>query len=59
VIESQWLQIGEVGQISQLSVKTIRYYEELGLLAPSVTRSPSTVSHTIAIRIPSLSSVRI
>lgn len=33
------LKIGEVATSSGLSVKTIRYYEELGLLAPNVIRS--------------------
>lgn len=35
------LKIGEVASLSGLSVKTIRYYEELGLLAPTVGRSES------------------
>ncbi|HIK14339.1 MAG TPA: heavy metal-responsive transcriptional regulator [Leptolyngbyaceae cyanobacterium M33_DOE_097] len=34
-----FLKIGEVAQESGLPVKTIRYYEEIGLLAPSVERS--------------------
>lgn len=35
------LKIGEVAARSGLSVKTVRYYEELGLLAPSVRRAKS------------------
>lgn len=35
------LKIGEVATSSGLSVKTIRYYEQLGLLAPNVIRSDS------------------
>ena len=35
----QLLKIGEVAASSGLSVKTIRYYEEIGLLAPTVERS--------------------
>ncbi|MGK7872857.1 MAG: heavy metal-responsive transcriptional regulator [Xenococcaceae cyanobacterium] len=35
------LKIGEVATEIGLSVKTIRYYEELGLLVPSVQRSKS------------------
>ena len=35
------LKIGEVADKSGLSVKTIRYYEELGLLVPSVERASS------------------
>ena len=35
------LKIGEVAQQSGLSVKTIRYYEEIGLLTPTVQRSLS------------------
>jgi MerR family transcriptional regulator, copper efflux regulator len=35
------LKIGEVATESGLPVKTIRYYEELGLLIPSVQRSKS------------------
>jgi MerR family transcriptional regulator, copper efflux regulator len=35
----QRLKIGEVSAISGLPVKTIRYYEEIGLLAPTVERS--------------------
>jgi MerR family transcriptional regulator, copper efflux regulator len=33
--------IGEVASFSGLPVKTIRYYEELGLLSPVVTRASS------------------
>jgi MerR family transcriptional regulator, copper efflux regulator len=33
------LKIGEVATSSGLSVKTIRYYEQLGLLSPNVSRS--------------------
>jgi MerR family transcriptional regulator, copper efflux regulator len=35
------LKIGEVAAQSNLPVKTIRYYEELGLLIPSVQRTES------------------
>ncbi|MEP0912910.1 heavy metal-responsive transcriptional regulator [Leptolyngbya sp. GB1-A1] len=35
------LKIGEVAETSQLPIKTIRYYEELGLLTPTVSRSGS------------------
>ncbi len=35
------LKIGEVAASSDLSIKTIRYYEEIGLLAPTVSRSES------------------
>ena len=35
------LKIGEVAYLSGLSVKTIRYYEDIGLLAPTVERSSS------------------
>lgn len=38
-IATQELKIGEVASQSGLSVKTIRYYDELGLLTPSVKRS--------------------
>lgn len=38
---NQWLKIGEVASNSNLSVKTIRYYDDIGLLAPSVKRSSS------------------
>jgi MerR family copper efflux transcriptional regulator len=36
-----WLKIGEVANLSGMSVKTIRYYEQIGLLAPTTTRSES------------------
>jgi MerR family transcriptional regulator, copper efflux regulator len=36
---SQLLKIGEVANSSGLSVKTIRYYAEIGLLTPTVQRS--------------------
>ncbi|WP_254721727.1 MerR family transcriptional regulator [Kovacikia minuta] len=35
----QLLKIGEVANITGLPVKTIRYYEEIGLLVPVVERS--------------------
>ncbi len=35
------LKIGEVAEITGLPVKTIRYYEEIGLLTPTVERSPT------------------
>lgn len=35
------MQIGEVAKQSNLPVKTIRYYEEINLLAPTVERSQS------------------
>lgn len=35
------LKIGEVAHQSSLSVKTIRYYDDLGLLAAVVQRSPA------------------
>lgn len=38
---SQRLKIGEVATESGLPVKTIRYYEEIGLLTPNVLRSES------------------
>jgi MerR family copper efflux transcriptional regulator len=37
----KWLKIGQVAKQSGLPVKTLRYYEQLGLLAPTVARSPS------------------
>jgi MerR family transcriptional regulator, copper efflux regulator len=36
-----WLKIGEVASLTGMSVKTIRYYEEIGLLEPTTTRSES------------------
>jgi MerR family copper efflux transcriptional regulator len=36
-----WDKIGQVAHTSGLSVKTIRYYEELGLLDPVVNRTDS------------------
>ena len=41
VVTPKRLKIGAVAANSGLSVKTIRYYEELGLLAPSVERTSS------------------
>jgi MerR family transcriptional regulator, copper efflux regulator len=38
---AQLLKIGEVALKSGLSVKTIRYYDEIGLLFPTVERSES------------------
>jgi DNA-binding transcriptional MerR regulator len=38
-VTKQLLKIGEVASTSGLPVKTIRYYEEIGLLAPVVERS--------------------
>lgn len=38
IVESL-LKIGEVASNSGLSVKTVRYYEEIGLLSPTVVRS--------------------
>ena len=38
---TQLLRIGEVAKRSGLSVKTVRYYEEIGLLGPTVERSES------------------
>jgi len=35
------LKIGEVANHSEIPVKTIRYYEEIGLLVPATTRSES------------------
>lgn len=37
----QQLKIGEVASKSGLPVKTVRYYEEIGLLGPTVQRSES------------------
>ncbi len=36
-----WLKIGEVASQSGLPVKTVRYYEEIGLLTPTTRRSES------------------
>jgi MerR family transcriptional regulator, copper efflux regulator len=41
VMAGKLLKIGEVASRSGLPVKTIRYYEELGLLSPVVVRSDS------------------
>jgi MerR family transcriptional regulator, copper efflux regulator len=38
---SNAFQIGEVAKLSALSVKTIRYYTDIGLLEPHVERSPT------------------
>lgn len=38
---SKLLKIGEVADISGLPVKTIRYYDEIGLLTPTLERSES------------------
>lgn len=35
------LKIGQVAKASGLPIKTIRYYEDIGLLSPTVARSPS------------------
>ncbi len=35
------MKIGQVAAISGLTIKTIRYYEDIGLLEPSVERSQS------------------
>lgn len=40
-VTTRELKIGEVALQSGLSVKTVRYYEELGLLMPSVKRASS------------------
>jgi MerR family copper efflux transcriptional regulator len=37
--QAKLLKIGEVASVSGLPIKTIRYYEDLGLLAPTVGRS--------------------
>ena len=41
VTHDKSLKIGEVASVSGLSVKTIRYYEDIGLLSPTVERSES------------------
>lgn len=38
-VSIETLKIGEVARLSNLPIKTIRYYEDLGLLAPTVQRS--------------------
>ena len=38
-VADKLLKIGEIATSSGLSVKTIRYYEEIGLLSPVVVRS--------------------
>jgi MerR family copper efflux transcriptional regulator len=38
-ISERLLKIGEISALSGMSVKTVRYYEELGLLIPTVERS--------------------
>jgi MerR family transcriptional regulator, copper efflux regulator len=35
------LKIGEVASRSHLPIKTVRYYDEIGLLSPTVVRSPA------------------
>lgn len=40
-LRDRLLKIGEVANLSGLPVKTIRYYEEIGLLSPTVARSES------------------
>ena len=40
-VSNRRLKIGEVASVSGLSVKTIRYYEEIGLLSPTVLRAES------------------
>lgn len=40
-IQKRLLKIGEVAAESQISVKTVRYYEQLGLLVSVVQRSES------------------
>jgi DNA-binding transcriptional MerR regulator len=39
------LKIGEVATSSDLPIKTIRYYEEIGLLAPTVRRSEANYDY--------------
>jgi MerR family transcriptional regulator, copper efflux regulator len=39
LLKDKLLKIGEVAETSGLPVKTIRYYEEIGLLTPTVERS--------------------
>ncbi|MEO0408047.1 MAG: heavy metal-responsive transcriptional regulator [Cyanobacteria bacterium P01_A01_bin.135] len=38
---SNRLKIGQVAKVSGLPIKTIRYYEDIGLLSPTVARSPA------------------
>jgi MerR family copper efflux transcriptional regulator len=38
-LQEKFLKIGEVASNSGLPVKTVRYYEEIGLLTPTVDRS--------------------
>jgi DNA-binding transcriptional MerR regulator len=38
---NHWLKSGEVASHMGMPLKTIRYYEEIGLLAPATTRSES------------------
>lgn len=40
-VSIEWLKIGEVAARSGLPVKTVRYYEDIGLLAPTVKRTAS------------------
>jgi DNA-binding transcriptional MerR regulator len=40
-VSDQWIKIGEVAANTGLPVKTIRYYEDIGLLAPTVQRNAS------------------
>lgn len=48
------LKIGEVANLSGLPVKTVRYYEEIGLLSPTVDRTSSgyrLFSHSVLSRL--------
>ena len=40
-LESERLKIGQVAKLTSLPVKTIRYYDDLELLSPHVTRNES------------------
>jgi len=40
-LASHALRVGEVAQQSGLPTKTVRYYDDIGLLTPTVERSPS------------------
>lgn len=40
-LPGELLKIGEVAAQSGLPVKTVRYYDEIGLLSPTVARSPA------------------